>query len=100
MMISPQGFETRLKSYTYPELIRERNELLELIRKFEQDELVGDRSDPSWHVCPMPDVQYQMHLEYLAVLCGFMKEKYNDEYVWGGRTLKQDAEEYGTERDN
>ena len=60
MMISPQNYEAELENKTYPELIRERNELMELIRKFEQDELAGDRSDPSWHVCPMPDVQYQM----------------------------------------
>ncbi len=92
MMISPQGFEAQLENKTYPELIRERDELLELVRKFEQDELAGDRSDPGWRYCPKPDVQYQQHLEYLAVLCKFMQEKYNEEYVWGGRTLKQDVE--------
>lgn len=93
MMVSPQNYEADLENKTYPELIRERDELLGRIQKFEQDELTGDRSDPAWRYCPGPDVQYQMHLEYLSVLCRFMQEKYNEEYVWGDRTLKQDAEE-------
>ena len=91
MMISPEMYMEQLKEASYLELIRERDRLIEYIRKFEKDELAGDRSDPSWRYCPSPDVQYQTHLEYLSELCGFMKEKYNDEYVWGGRTLKQDS---------
>ena len=34
-----------------------------------------------------------MDLEYLAALCRFMQEKYYQEYIWGDRMLKQDAEE-------
>ena len=93
MMISPEMFKENLKDKSYMELIRERNRLIRYIRKFEKDEMAGDRSDPGWRICPSQDVQYQMHLEYLAALCGMMKEKYNDEYVWGKRTLKQDAGE-------
>ena len=93
MMISPSGYGEMLKDTSYPELIRERDRLIRFIRKFEKDEMAGDRSDPRWRMCPSPDVQYQMNLEYLAVLCGMMHEKYNREYVWGERTLRQDAEE-------
>ena len=63
MMISPSGYVEMLKDKTYPELIRERERLTEWIRKFEKDELAGDRSDPAWRMCPSPDVQYQMYLE-------------------------------------
>ena len=93
MMISPEMFREGLKDKSYMELIRERDRLIRFIRKFEKDEMAGDRSDPGWRICPAPDVQYQMYLEYLANLCRMMQEKYNEEYVWGERTLKQDAEE-------
>ena len=90
-MISPSGYVNELKDQSYPELIRERDRLIRYIRKFEKNEAAGDRSDPAWGFCPQPDVQYQMNLEYLAALCGLMQEKYNEEYVWGGRKLQQDA---------
>lgn len=92
MMISPEMFREGLKDKSYMELIRERDSMIRFIRKYEKDEKAGDRSDPAWHICPQPNVRYQMYLEYLAVLCSVMKEKYNRDYVWGSRTLKQDAE--------
>lgn len=91
MMISPVAYLEQLKDASYLELIRERDQLIEYIWEYEKAEMAGDRSAPEWRYCPAPDVQYQMHLEYLSELCGFMKEKYNDEYVLGGRTLKQDG---------
>ncbi len=92
-MISPDYFAERWKDLSYPKLIRERNRLIRFLKDFEKKEMAGDRSDPEWNYCPSPDVQYQMYLEYLAKLCGIMEEKYNREYVWGGRTLKQDMNE-------
>ncbi|MCR5566720.1 MAG: hypothetical protein K6F61_07690 [Clostridiales bacterium] len=92
MMTSPGNYIKRLKDAPYTELIKERDELIESIRKFEKAELAGDRSDPAWGMCPSPDVQYQCDLEYLSELCNFMQEKYNNEYVWEDRTLKQDAD--------
>ena len=92
MMISPGYFAEQMKDYAYPELIRERDELIRYIQEFEKKEMAGDRSDPEWRYSPSPDVRYQMHLEYLAKLCGIMHEKYNDVYVWGGRTLKDDSD--------
>ena len=93
MMISPELYVEKLKDASYQRLIRERDRLIRFIRKFEKNEIAGDRSDPAWKFCPTPDVQYQVYLEYLAVLCGMMQEKYNRDYVWGEHTLKQDAEE-------
>ena len=92
MMISPMSYLEEHKDDSYPDLIRERDRLIDYIREYEKKVMDGDRSDPGWKYCPSPDVQYQMHLEYLSGLCGYMKEKYNEEYVWGGRTLKEDAD--------
>ena len=90
MMISPDYFAEERKNLSYPELIRERDELISFMQDFEKKEMAGDRSDPEWHCCPSPDVRYQVYFEYLAVLCGIMHKKYNEEYVWGGRTLKDE----------
>ena len=93
MMISPERYQESLKDKSYMDLIRERDRLIRFIRKFEKDEMAGDRSDPAWNCFPLPNVQYQVFLEYLAVLCPVMQEKYNQDYIWGWHTLKQDAEE-------
>ena len=90
MMISPEMYGAGLKDASYVELIRERDELICCIQQFEKDEMAGDRSDPAWHYHPLPEVRYQVYLEYLAELCRMMQEKYNEEYVFGDRSLKQD----------
>lgn len=100
MMISPGYFAEQIKNYAYPELIRERDELIRYIQEFEKKDMAGDRSDPEWRYSPSPVVRYQMYFEYLAELCGIMKEKYNTEYVWGDKTLKQDADEDRNEADD
>ena len=38
-----------------------------------------------------PDVRYMMYLECLGKLCSYMQEKYNTDYVWGDRKLKDDV---------
>ena len=93
MMISPECYLDQFKDASYLDLIRERDGLIRFIRKYEKNEMAGDRSSPEWKYCPGPDVRYQMYLDYLAALCGMMREKYNEEYVWGERSLKQDAEQ-------
>lgn len=85
MMISPKGYIEQLKDADYPELIRQRDELIDRIREYERKEIAGDRSGSEWCIEPSPDVHYQMDLEYLGKLCAFMQEKYNEEYVWVGR---------------
>ncbi len=93
MMISPQCFVEEYENASYPELIKMRDRLIRDLRRFEKNEMAGDRSDPEWKYCPGPEVRYQMNLEYLAGICTLMKERYNENYVWGNRTLKQDAEQ-------
>ena len=91
MMISPENYVSRLKNAPYTELMRERDELLESVQQYEGKEMIGDRSDEGWLQYPSPEVIYQMKLEYLAALCSMMHERYNREYVWGRRTLKEEC---------
>ena len=93
MMISPEGFAEEVKDLSYPEMIRERDKLIRFLQDFEKKEMAGDRSDPEWNRSPSATVRYQMYFEYLAALCRLMHDKYNSEYVWGDRTLKDDVED-------
>ena len=93
MMIDPGNYIEQFKDASYLELMEERDSLIAFMHKYEQDEIAGDRTDPSWGIHPQPVVRYQMYLEYLAALCKLMRDKYNHEYVWGDRTLNQDSEQ-------
>ena len=95
-MISPELYLEKVWGLSYLELISERDKLIGFILKFEKAETTGVDidSDPSWRLDHSSSVvMYQMYLQYLSVLCHFMYEKYNWEYVWGWRTLRQDAED-------
>ena len=91
MMISPSSYIKQLKNAEYLELIEERNNLLAFINDYEAKDIAGDKSGKEWSIHPKPDVRYQMYLDYLGALCSLMSEKYNQEYVWGDRNLKDDA---------
>lgn len=90
MMISPEAFARRWNDLSYPELIRERDRLIRFLQDFEKKEIAGDRSDPEWQCSPSPAVRYQVYFDYLAAICSIMHRKYNEEYVWGRRMLKDD----------
>ncbi len=92
MMISPDTFIAGYKDKPYLVLIKERERLMESVHRFEQAEMAGDRSDPALRFCPSPDVQYQVNLEYLSALCQLMQERYNRDYVFGERRLRDEAE--------
>lgn len=87
MMISPEMYVAQFENATYNEMINERDGLIRYILHFEKMEKAGDRSGDEWTICPTPEVRYQMYLEYLSELCIIMKEKYNQEYVWGDKKL-------------
>ena len=93
MMISPEAYIDELKNAEYLQLIEERNRLVTYIREYEEKDIKGDRSGEEWSISPGPDVRYQVYLQYLSKLCGFMYEKYNQEYVWGDRKLSDDMED-------
>ncbi len=90
MMISPNSFVEGLKDADYKTLIKERNRLVRDLKDFEKYDMDSDRTGPGWMILPSPETIYQMNLEYMAALCTFMQEKYNNEYVWGGEAPEED----------
>ena len=93
MMISPSGYISRFEDAEYDVLIEERSRLIEYLVQYEKNEKAGDRTSEDWMKHPGPDVRYQMYLDYLSELCQLMREKYNEDYVWGDKCLS-DAGEY------
>ena len=83
MMIDPQGYIMEHEKDSFAQLIKERESLLEEIKRLEKIVFAGDKSDEAWMIRPDLDTRYQMNLAYLAELCKFMCEKYNREIVWG-----------------
>lgn len=84
MMVSPMGYLEGVKELSYEELIKEKNQLIRQINRFEK----GKIKQEEHMICPSPDVIYQMNLEYLAELCKYMKERYNKEYIHGEKEWK------------
>lgn len=90
MMISPGGYIEDFKDADYNTLIKERDELIAYIVEYEKKEKAGDRSGDEWMINSSPDVCYQVHLEYLAEMCKLMHQKYNEDYVWGDKSLSDE----------
>lgn len=87
MMLNPEMYAEQFKNASYQEMIKERDSLMRHIRKYEKLEKAGDRSGEEWMIHLQPDVRYQMYMEYLAALLLLMKDKYNEDYVWGDKRL-------------
>jgi len=81
MMISPDYFIDQFKASSYAQLIKERNELMEEILRFEENERCGLRDEAEWSICPSPLVRYQMILEYLQKLLELMAKAYREDTV-------------------
>ena len=92
MMTSPDAYVSQFENAEYLDLIAERDQLISFIQNYEKNEIAGICSEEEVIVSPGPDVQYQVYLEYLAELCILMQRKYNRDYVWGERSLHEDAE--------
>lgn len=87
MMISPESYMDSIKEASYEELIEERDGLIRFLKEYEEHEKFGDRTGPEWMIHPQPDVRYQVYMDYLAELIPYMRDKYNQEYVWGEKSL-------------
>ena len=83
MMISPAQYIETIKNDSFDELIKKREGLIKTIKKLEKIVFSEEKESEEWQIHPGPDVRYQMNLQYLAELCNFMSEKYNNEIVWG-----------------
>lgn len=78
MMSSPDYFILRHKNDSYEQLLSLRDQLFRKIRAFENQQIPEDQ----WRIHPSPEVVYQMNLKYLGVLCDYISDRYNTEYVW------------------
>ena len=84
MMMSPDAFALNLAGKSYQELRKVKDELVKEIRGFERERLghadEGFALPGETLVCPGPDVEYQMNLEYLAKVCEMLSEQFNREF--------------------
>lgn len=92
MMISPEAYIEVFKDATYTELINERKRLIKSITAYEKNEMSDKRTDKKRQVCPSPEVKYQCYLEYLAILCTYMRKKYSEDDVWSEKELSKEKE--------
>lgn len=90
MMISPEMYIMEHQNDTFSQLLQERDELIEEIRRLEKMVFGEDYESEEWLTHPSPEVKYQMNLQYLAELCKFISKKYNREIVWGGDDGEED----------
>ena len=85
MMVSPESYIDEIKDKSYKELLKERDELLEEIKDFEEAKELENENMieiPEIIIDPSPEVVYQCNLEYLGELCKLISEKYNKEFIW------------------
>ena len=68
MMISPQVYVDELKNEPFEKLVKERERLYKELKKIEKDAFDLERKSDAWNICPGPDVQYQMHLDFVILL--------------------------------
>ena len=81
MMMSPEMYAEEHRDDSFEELIETRNVLVDELRTLEKIVFDKEQKGNAWDICPEPDVQYQMTLEYLARLCVLLSNKFNDEVV-------------------
>jgi len=78
MMICPESFIAEHADDTFDQLLMLRNELIHDVQEFEQK----NKAESQWMIQPSPEVIYQMNLKYLSVLCDYIAERYNREFVF------------------
>lgn len=77
MMISPQSFIENLENKEYEILIKEKNKLIDDIKRFEENK----NTDSDIFMDPSPEVIYQCNLLYLSELCKLIHDKFNKR-IW------------------
>ena len=91
-MMSTEEYISSIMNKSYPELMKERDKLINRMRLYEKRDIAGEVFGEALEI-PHPEDYYVRDFYNLAELCRLMHNKYYDEYVSGGRTLKQDADE-------
>ena len=77
MVISPQSFVENLENKEYETLIKEKNKLIDEIKRFEENKM----TDSEICMDPSPEVIYQCNLLYLSELCKLIHDKFNKR-IW------------------
>lgn len=72
-MISPEYYQDTIKDYNLDELIKERESLLQEIRRFEGNEISLEER----MISPFPEVIYQCNNEYLIQVIKLINQKFN-----------------------
>ena len=82
MMTSPDGYVNQFKDKSIEEIIKERDNLIRSIRRFEKKyifktvELTKKEQDEI--ICPSPDTVYQVELDYLSEISKLLCKKYSN----------------------
>lgn len=78
MMIDPKTFRDSFENATISEIIKERNQIIMEIRRYEK----GKIPEEDYCMSPSPETVYRMNNLYLAELCYLIieKDKEKDEY--------------------
>ena len=71
MMISPEYYRETIKDYTLEQLFKERNELLEKIRRCRRHEISAEE----YQMAPLPSMIYKCNLKYLETVKELINEK-------------------------
>ena len=85
MMVSPQYYRSTIENYSLEELRKVRDELLEEIRQFENNEIPEDE----FYCSPSPIVKYQCNNDYLVEVIQLINQKYN-ESLWDDEDDSED----------
>lgn len=82
MMISPEGYIEPMKQYSYEQLIKERDQLIREIHKFEKNrDKEKKRKKLRSEVViidPSPEVVYQCNNQYLIKITELIQEKFKE----------------------
>jgi len=77
MMIGPGSYANSIKDLSYEKLVNERNRILQVLQKFENDDL----TDAERTRCPSPEVVYQCNNLYLIEVTKLLNDIFN-ENLW------------------
>lgn len=76
MMMGPKAYIYNLRDKSFEELLHERDEIIERMKRYESDDIPKERE----YICPSPGVQYSVSYEYLIELCKYITHLNDNRY--------------------
>lgn len=85
MMISPEGYKEKHKNSSLKELILERNNLIQEINKYEEENILNAKQNNFIEIIvkPSPEVRYSCYNEYLREITELIELKFNEKMEQG-----------------